>query len=147
MTPDVLRAAMHYIDEHHHPLTLALILMFLGFLRQSSVTPHTQATFDPTSDLTRGDLSPTPQGLAVTIKWAKTIQKASDLKTVLLPKTKDPLLCPVTAYNALLAYSGPAQPTSPLLTFKDGSTLTTRFIARRWTAALKVVDKSSTYPH
>ena len=86
----------------------------------------------------------TPNGLSVKIKWSKTIQRAADLKTILLPETKDPLLCPVKAYRACPHTDLKPPAVSPLLVFEDGSPLTTRYIARRWTAALKSVGLSPT---
>ena len=148
VSPTVLRAALAYIRQGPDalPLSLAVILMFLGFLRQSSVAPPTVKTFDPTRHLTRADVCPGPRGLAINIKWSKTIQSAAAQKSILIPHTKDPLLCPVKAYAAYVASNPVASPRAPLLAFSDGNPLTTRYIARRWTAALKSAGFSpSTY--
>ena len=139
VTPQVLEAAMFYIrlGPHHLPLLLGILIMFLGFLRQSSVAPAIVATFDPTRHLTWADVYPAPSGLVVHIKWSKTIQWAADQKSILLPETKDPLLCPLRAYRQYAAPHHAALSGAPLLTFSDSNPLTTRYIARRWHGALK----------
>ena len=146
VTPAVLKAVLQQFNKGPEPLplVLAILIMFLGFLRQSSVAPPSVAAFDCTRHLTRGDAHIAPGGLVITIKWSKTIQKAADMKTVLLPRTRDPTLCPVKAYRAYTAAYPDACPQAPLLVFSDGNPLTTRYIARRWTSALKSAGLSTT---
>ena len=144
VTPSILKAALTHINAQpgSEPVTLGIILMFVGFLRQSSVAPATVATFDPTRHLTHADTWPTPRGLVVRIKWSKTIQRAADLKTIVLPPTADPKVCPIKAHAACRAASPSLQPTAPLLAFKDGNPVTARYLARRWTAALQAAGYS-----
>ena len=137
--PHVLKQVVQAVmaTQDSHALVLALLIMFIGFARQSSVAPPTVCAFDPTRHLTRADAVPSDRGLAITIKWSKTLQKSSDLKTILLPPTDDPVLCPLAAYRRVVAAAPGAPPEAPLLAFKDGHPLTTRYIARRWHQALK----------
>ena len=146
VTPAVLKAVIAQLkgEQDSLPLILGILIMFVGFLRQSSVVPGTVAAFDPTRHLTRKDVRRTPKGLAVAIKWSKTIQRAADLQTILLPQTRDPTLCPVLAYRAYTTARPDNRPDAPLLVFKDGNTLTARHIARRWTGALKGAGLSPT---
>ena len=144
VTPLILKRVLPFIRSQPDalPVSLGLLIMFMGFLRQSSVAPPSCAAFDYTRHLTRADASLSTAGLAITIKWSKTIQRAADLKTVLLPATSDSDLCPVRAYTALIRGTGPALPRAPLLTFKDGNPITTRLLARRWTQALQATGLS-----
>ena len=130
VTPTVLKAALRQLHTHQdfEALRLALLIMFLGFLRQSSVAPHTRSSFDQSRHLTRADALPTAKGLAIMIKWSKTMQKAADLTTIILPPTKDRSLCPLRAYDSYMAQAPRAPPGAPLLTYKDGNPLTIRYI-------------------
>ena len=137
VTPAILRAAL----KHAHTLPrakamrLAILLMYMGFLRQSSIAPYTVAGFDSTRHLTPADITVTSQGLSVKVKWTKTMQRSSDAKTLLLPETRDALLCPVRAYHQYLAAAAPKE-AGPLLVHPDGRPLTTRYISGQWTALL-----------
>ena len=119
------------------PVKMAILLMFMGFLRQSSVTAQTVRAFDMTRHITTADVSVSPKGLHVKLKWSKTIQKASDAKSIIMPRTNDPELCPVRAHSAWMAVKPDTTPASPYLTFQDGNPLTTRAIARSWGEAVK----------
>ena len=94
VTPLSLKRVLPFIRSQPDalPVSLGLLIMFMGFLRQSSVAPPPPSctAFDYTRHLTQADASLSTAGLAITIKWSKTIQRAADLKTVLLPATSDP---------------------------------------------------------
>ena len=138
--PDLLRRVM--ADVHRlssAPATrLALNLMFMGFLRQSSVAPQTVASYDHTRHLAVRDLHLSDHGLTVHIKWTKTLQSSAEATSILLPPTEDSLLCPVKAYAAYCEAAPTGRPpTSPLLVHDDGNTLTVPFIRRQWNELLK----------
>ena len=137
VSPEILRAALGKISVAKAPLEtrLAVLLMFIGFLRQSSIAPNTVAQFDPTRHLTPEDLTPSARGLIVKVKWTKTIQRAADAKSLLLPTTADAALCPLRAYKAYIQARAPP-PAGPLLILEDGNPVTTRFIARQWALML-----------
>ena len=116
---------------------MGLLLMFMGFLRQSSLTSTTSRAFDPTRHITAGDVWTSTKGLHVRLKWTKTLQKASDATSLLLPPTTDPALCPVRTHNLLKAADVHRSSSAPYLAFKDGNPITTRTIARVWARALK----------
>ena len=146
VTPAVLRRALANINEltHPHLTRLAILLMYMGFLRQSSAAPPTVAAFDPTRHLTVGDASITPQGLVLKVKWTKTLQSAADATAVTLPATKDAALCPVRAFNKYQqSLPPPAAPTAPLLRYKDGNPATVPFIRKQWAALLDKVGLSA----
>ena len=145
VTPTVLKAVVAQLAQGPEPLptVLAILIMFVGFLRQSSVAPASVAAFDSSRHLTRADAYIAQDGLVIKIKWSKTMQKAADMKSILLPRTRDPALCPVRAYQAYAAAFPRAPPQAPLLVFADGNPLTTRYIARRWTLALKAAGLST----
>ena len=136
--PQVLRRALAHSGILQYPLQirLAVLIMFIGFLRQSSLAPPSGAKFDATRHLTPADITPSDRGLLLTLKWSKTIQKAADAKVILLPPTEDKSVCPVTAYHAYITATRPPQD-GPLLIFPDGKSLTTRYILKQWNALLK----------
>ena len=139
VTPAMLKAVVRvlYTQPDPLPITLAILIMFIGFLRQSSLAPPTVSTFDHTRHLTRADARISEQGLVIRLKWSKTLQKSCDLKNILLPPTQDKTICPVETYKAYVAAYPATRQSAPLLSFKDGQPLTTRHIARRWTQAVK----------
>ena len=129
--------------QNRIPTHFAILLMYVGFLRQSNVLPPTKAAFDASRHLTWGDITITPQGLQVRIKWSKTIQRAADAKTILLPNTVNALLSPVTVFKALQEmHPNPPAPQAPLLTFKDGNPITIRYMARRWALLIQLAGHS-----
>ena len=148
VTPSILRRVVARLSTapDSEGLVLAILIMFIGFLRQSSLAPPTVSAFDPSRHLTRADVTATDQGLAVNIKWSKTMQRASDMKTVLLPPTADPSICPLKAYTRYLQRAPPAPlpARAPLVAFSDGNPITTRYIARAWTRALQQEGLSTT---
>ena len=138
VTPDILRKVLKALraTPDSQGVVLAVILMFMGFLRQSSLTPLTVKAFDPSRHLTRGDIARTDLGLSLRIKWSKTIQRSCDMKTILIPPTADPDLCPIRAYAAYnVAFPSRGRHT-PLLVYADNNPITTRYISRAWSRAV-----------
>ena len=134
VSPDLLKRILAAVSEVPSPSAtrLAIILMYMGFLRQSSVAPQTVSAFDPTRHLTAGDLQVTPKGLQVHLKWTKTLQSSADATDILLPPTADSSICPLAAYQAYRLHQPATAPTAPLLVHGDGNTLTVPFIRRQW---------------
>ena len=139
--PALLKRALEFLHKAQSPQAtrLAIILMFMGFLRQSSVAPQSVAAYDHTRHLTASDLSLVPEGLVVHIKWTKTLQRSADATSILLPPTADTSLCPVRAYHLYRReVPAPSAPQSPLLVHADGNALTVPFIRKQWTLLLQL---------
>ena len=145
VTPEILRAVLAKIATIpcQKQIYLAVLLMYIEFLRQSNIAPATVATFDATRHLTPMDLTVNSKGLQVNIKWSKTLQKSSDAKSILLPRTQDPKLCPVRAYQAYITASRPLV-NGPLLIHPDGKPLTIRYISAQWATLLRAAQLSTT---
>ena len=62
----------------------AFALSFYGFLRISNLVPATKQTFDPCRQLTRSDITFTPEGVRVFLKWAKNLQKTQQSQVIML---------------------------------------------------------------
>ena len=139
VTPQILRQALAGIHRVKHPKLVAagLIITFMGFLRQSTLAPATLAKFDPTRHLTKGDVAVSSAGVTIRVKWTKTIQKAADARSLYLPATHDPALCPVKRVQDYLATAPPTPSSGPFLTFPDGNPVTTRYLAGQWASLLK----------
>ena len=143
--PALLRAALAHVGRLPHPraVKMALLLMFMGFLCQSNVAPTFASTFDPTRHLTCGDAVVTPLGLCIVVKWTKTIQASADATSVLLPATRDSLLCPVHAYQEYVQQAPkPGSARAPLLRHWDGNPLTVPYIRRQWALLLAIIGNS-----
>ena len=79
-----------------------LLVAYFSFLRLSNLLPHTVGSFDPTRQLARGDILFSNEGVTLLIKWSKTLQSRSDIRTIPLPWLKNTPLCPVTSLQTLL---------------------------------------------
>ena len=146
--PRVVQAALraNVGQENEHATTLAILIMYIGFLRQSSLAPITTTLFDHSRHLTNGDVSKTPLGIKLKLKWSKTIQRTTDAKVLILPPTSNKVLCPVRAFTRYKAKSPVASKNAPLLRYNDGNPITIRYMARRWEVLLKKVGiKPSLY--
>ena len=73
VTPALLKAALAHIEVVDSPrqVKFALLLMYMGFMWQSSVAPSSLAKFDPTRHLVVADIVTTTDGLTVKLKWQR----------------------------------------------------------------------------
>ena len=130
--------------QEEEATNLGFIIMYVGLLRQSSLAPATTAKFDNTRHPTIGDARLEQGALKLKLKWTKTLQKALDAKTIVLPATNDPQVCPVKAYKRYLSVRPNIDPAAPLLTYQDGNPITVRFLAKRWSELVKDMGLSPT---
>lgn len=93
----------------------ACLVAFYGLLRKSNLLPSSQAAFDPAVHLCRGDLHKAPQGLAIRIKWSKTVQFKERYYFLPMPLMTGQALCPATALVNALMLNACATKESPLL--------------------------------
>ena len=118
LTPDMIRQLLSVAQSQvsHFPVfKCAVLFAFHGFLRISNITPRSPAEFNPAKHTCRGDVLQADPGLAVLLKWSKTNQYGQNSQLVPLPKTKDPALCPVTAYSELVHLIPTRYSNQPLL--------------------------------
>ena len=141
VTPEILRLVIPALrlGPHADLAVLAILMMFMGFFRQSSLLPLSLRTFDHTRHPTPHDAWLTSAGLNIRLKWSKTLQRSGDLRTLLLPPTKDVALCPVKAYTRYTAQAPPTTHRGPLLALPDGNPATVRLITGLWKRALNRV--------
>ena len=122
---------------------LAILLMYMGFLRQSSVAPVSLASFDPTRHLTSADVTPQVDGLRINLKWSKTLQSSADATEIMIPPTNDQVVCPVKAFTTYTQVAPPSSDArAPLLRHRDGNTLTVPYIRRQWATLLGYIGES-----
>ena len=122
ITPVLLFRLLRGLDvtnPRHAAVWAAALLMFFGLLRRSNVIPPSGALFDPQCHLKRDDLSLTPGGVRVTIRWSKTDQFRTRKRVIPYPRIKGHPLCPTQAvFNAFRLTptappDGPAFPSGP----------------------------------
>ena len=145
VTPSILKDALSNISCLDNPdlVQLAVLLMYLCFLRQSNIAPQSVKSFDPTRHLTAGDLTIEDIGLRVKVKWSKTIQSSADATSVVLPVTRDPVVCPVRAYDKYLKSAPPpGSQDAPLLRYKDGNAMTVPHVRKQWARLLSFIGKT-----
>jgi hypothetical protein len=111
---------MWRVLQFHCPIdcTVYCMFVFAFFLmaRKSTLFPPTRAQFSSSKYPCRGDVSFTPFGLLITLKYSKTNQFGfSNYSVPLVPLPSSPL-CPVRAFSLMCARV-PAPPSAPLFTF------------------------------
>jgi hypothetical protein len=80
---------------------LEILLALIGMLRISNIACISISNFDVLRHIARGDVVIPPSGLD--IKWSKTLQSYSQSAIINLPKIQGSPLCPVAAFQALIA--------------------------------------------
>lgn len=104
ITPSLLLSVKQLLDlsqTPHAAFWAAALMMFFGLLRRSNVLCQSMSSFKPSCHLSRSDFTVYKWGVAVTVRWSKTIQCQERVLFVpLIALPKHPL-CPV---QALLHY-------------------------------------------
>ena len=100
---DLLTSVISLCDAFPDSLVYKTLLLvaFFSFLRLSNLLPDTVQSFDPTRQLARGDVLFTSEGATLLIKWSKTLQSRTDIRTIPIPWLKIPhsaQLHPCTAF-------------------------------------------------
>ena len=141
----ILRQALQQIpkDPMGDLLRTAILLMFLGALRQSEVAPPTVKGFNPYRHLTRGDMHLGSQ-LRIRIKWGKNMQKFDQKKDITLFPTGDSLTCPVRAVKQIMERSQHLPPSAPLLVFPLTDTpVPTSYLRARWGQLMRSIGQNT----
>ena len=108
------------------------------FFRISNLVAPTQRGFDPSRQLTRGDISFHPQGLVINLKWAKNLQKTQQTHSIMFPYMSSQWLCPVYTISALFKSQAYAT-TDPVIKTCSGP-LTEALFRKRWYVILSMLD-------
>ena len=74
-----------------------ILLGFFGLLRISNILGVSGELFSASKFLTRDDITWVPEGIVISLKWAKNNQFKSRIVEVAIPRLDDHCLCPVTA--------------------------------------------------
>jgi integrase len=101
---------------------MAYILAFTALLHISNLAPPTRSAFDPRRHIRRGDITITPNGLSIFIRWTKTLQnynQTAHIQDFAIPNSQ---LCPLLAFKSI-QHLFSVFPTDPLLSYRVGSNL------------------------
>ena len=96
-------------------LKCAILFAYFGFLRQSNLAPPSAKLFDHTRHTCRSDILFHPPGIIIIMKWSKTLQSAASCHLVPIPGIPGHTLCPVQAFQDMVAIIPSAGPNTPLL--------------------------------
>lgn len=143
VTPDLLRSILFVVSHFDHAITLRFlfICMFMSLLRQSNFMPASVALFDPSRQLTRGDVTLCQDGLHIVVKWEKNMQVVQAGQGIVLPFTNDKTLCPIRAYRAMLRLVPSRAESDPLIMFRDYNPITLSFVQDVWKRAITALGK------
>lgn len=139
VTPAILKRVVRITRHLSEGPTLvtAFVLMFHTFYRQSNLSARTSAMFDPTRQLTRGDVVVGRNKLTILHKWSKSHQSHNHRAITQVPAVPGSLLCPKDAYLRMLQHRPTRHSNQPLLTFRDGNHMPSTYLRRVWTAVLR----------
>ena len=133
VTPEILDqicAVCDQIGATGIVLKVAFTLTYYGFLRQSNIAPASRTGFDPSRHTTRGDVTLSPPGLVVQLKWSKTHQAPGTPALVPIPSVPGQRTDPVAAYTSMLRAVPTRSPADPLLTLPSRRPVTSRYLQR-----------------
>ena len=99
----------------------ACMVAFYGLLRKSNLLPCSQRAFSADKHLCSGDLFKAPHGLALRIKWSKTVQFKERSYFIPMPYLAAHPLCPATALARLRLQHAHASSDAPLLVQPNGT--------------------------
>jgi hypothetical protein len=102
----------------------ACLVAFFGFFRKSNLFGPSGSGFDPSKHLCRSDFLLYPWGLAVQIRWSKTIQFGERVLVTPLPRLPGHPLCPVEAVVQAFALTKSAKPQGPAFMVPKGFSYT-----------------------
>lgn len=117
----------------------AVVICFFGLLRISNVTVKSTSSWDESKILHRSDITLTPAGMILCIRWAKNLQFKDRVLEVPLPWLQGRRLCPTTAVGQFLALTGMVPEEAPLLSYSTPSglrVLTQNALRKRLTSVL-----------
>lgn len=145
ITPPLLRRVLHVIShiDQFPTLRFLLITMFMFMLRQSNFLSSNVASFDPTRQLTRNDVTLSNDGLHIMVKWEKKIQSARANEGLVLPCTADYNFCPVRAYRSMLRLVLTRGKADALIMYKDYNPMTLSFTQAIWKATIQAMSSST----
>lgn len=119
--------------------------MYFTMLRQSNFAPVSQKAFDPTRQLTRGDVRVHQKGLRIRVKWEKNLQNSINMSFVSIPFTTDCELCPVTAYIDMKRCVPARSPDAGLAIFPDGNPIPLYYFQKVWKRAVTCLGLDYTH--
>ena len=118
--------------------TRPLFVLYRSHL-QSNLAPPMESRFDPTRHMTCQDVKRGPNGIKVTLKWSKTLQRAQDATTIALPRISGREFCPVRAYDALSLSNPRQEKSAPLFATREGRPMPLGLLKRAWKETLVTV--------
>lgn len=128
VTPELLTQILLAIAEvpHFNTFRFLFIAMFMTLLRQSNFISSSTKAFDPTRQLTRGDVALTSGGLYFRVKWEKNSQSALGTNELIIPETRQSALSPIRAYINMIQAAPSARSSEPLIMFPDCNNFTVK---------------------
>ena len=124
VTPDLLLSIRRQLDlsnVSHAAFWAAVLVLFFELLRRSNVLVPSISAFKPACHLSRADFTVFKWGLAVTIRWSKTIQCQERVLYVPLLSLPDHPLCPVKALLTFMKLTRSASASGPAFVLPRGS--------------------------
>jgi len=100
ITPHILlsiRALLPFHSSFQVSFWSASLVAFYSFFRKSNLLPQSPSTYQPDKQLSKNNISFTPQGAIIQVTWSKTIQYQNRVLQIPLPFIPHSKLCPSTA--------------------------------------------------
>lgn len=100
VSPALLKKSVRVIRRLPNGVSIAaaVIIMFHTFHRQSNFSAQSASAFDPSRQMTRGDITVYPDHLRVAHKWSKSHQASGHHAVTSIPAIPGNPLCPRRAF-------------------------------------------------
>ena len=121
-------------------LVCAFVVLFHTFLRQSNIAAKSSKLFDPTRNLTRGDIALHSHHVVITHKWSKTHQFAGPSRVINIPAIKGSILCPLRAITLMFEYIPTLTLQDPFLMFRERNHIPLSYLNRVWNQLITSLD-------
>ena len=127
---------------HPVPYAVAFSLGLFAFLRISNLVPSTASKFNPQKQISVGDVELHSNGAAITLRWAKNLQKFDKTHVVRVPwLVTRPHMCPCRALVETIKYTGGKAKIS--FVNIGGAPLTERMVRQRLANILRLMGLTS----
>ncbi|MEW8547236.1 MAG: hypothetical protein AB2693_27310 [Candidatus Thiodiazotropha sp.] len=124
ITLDILREIFKRLDllcSFDRSFWAACLVAFYSFFRKSNLLIPSIEAFDPKKHLCASDVSFTPDGMVLLVRWSKVIQFQERTLQIPLPRIPNSAFCPSNALLGLLFEHPHENSPVPLFRYREGS--------------------------
>ena len=129
-----LKAVIRHIQRviKDKVMAAAFKVMYFTAMRQSEIVPRRVKLFDPTKNMTRGDIKMHKGSTTLVIKAAKNLQYNGQKRVVAVPEIKNSSMCPVAVVKCIIQAATTHKRQDPFLMYESGTPMPISHIDKVW---------------